>query len=46
VAIGYDQRHNGDDIVREAARRGVTVSTARLGSPNPELKTSKILTSL
>ena len=45
VAIGYDQRHNGDEIVREAARRGVTVSTARLGSPNPELKTSKILMS-
>ncbi len=45
VAIGYDQRHNGDEIVREAARRGVIVSTARLGSPNPELKTSKILMS-
>jgi FAD synthetase len=46
VALGYDQRHNGDEIVREAARRGVTVSTARLGAPNPGLKTSKILMSL
>lgn len=46
VALGYDQGHNGDEIVLEAAKRGVAVSTARLGSPNPELKTSKILTSL
>lgn len=46
VAIGYDQHHNGEEIVREAARRGVTVSTARLGSPNPDLKSSKILMSL
>jgi cytidyltransferase-like protein len=46
VAIGYDQRHNGEEIVREAGKRGVVVSTARLGSPNPELKTSKILMSL
>jgi len=46
VALGYDQRHNGDEIVQEAARRGVAVSTARLGAPNPELKSSKILMSL
>lgn len=46
VALGYDQRHNGEEIVREAAKRGVAISTARLGSPIPEVKTSKILTSL
>lgn len=46
VAIGYDQRHNGEEIVREAAKRGVSISTARLGSPIPDVKTSKILMSL
>jgi cytidyltransferase-like protein len=46
VALGYDQRHNGEEIVREAAKRGVVISTARLGSTIPDVKTSKILMSL
>jgi len=46
VALGYDQHHNGEEIVREAAKRGVAISTARLGSPIPDVKTSKILMSL
>jgi cytidyltransferase-like protein len=46
VALGYDQHHNGEEIVREAGKRGVAISTARLGSPIPEVKTSKILMSL
>ncbi len=46
VALGYDQGHNGEEIVREAAKRGVKLSTARLGSPMPDVKTSKILLSL
>jgi len=46
VALGYDQRHNGGEIVREAAKRGVKIGTARLGSPVPGVKTSKILLSL
>ncbi|HEV2390416.1 MAG TPA: adenylyltransferase/cytidyltransferase family protein [Nitrososphaerales archaeon] len=46
VALGYDQRHSGEEIEREAARRGVVISTARLGSPVPDVKTSKILMSL
>jgi cytidyltransferase-like protein len=46
VALGYDQRHNGDEIVKEAAKRGVAISTVRLGSPIPDVKTSKILMSL
>jgi len=46
VALGYDQHHNSDSIVREAAKRGVMVSTARLGSPIPDVKTSKLLMSL
>jgi cytidyltransferase-like protein len=46
VALGYDQRHNGEEIVQEAARRGIRIRTARLGSQIPDLKTSKILHSL
>ncbi len=46
VALGYDQRHNGDEIVREAAMRGVNIRAARLGTQIPDLKTSKILFSL
>ena len=46
VALGYDQHHDGEEIVREAAKRGVTMRTARLGSPIPDVKTSKILLSL
>jgi cytidyltransferase-like protein len=46
VALGYDQHHDGDEIVREAARRGVVTRVARLGAPSPDVKTSKILLSL
>jgi FAD synthetase len=46
VALGYDQRHNADEIAQEAARRGIVIRTARLGSEVPDLKTSKILLSL
>lgn len=46
VALGYDQRHSAEDIVREAARRGVSIRTARMGTTFPDLKTSKILLSL
>jgi FAD synthetase len=46
VALGYDQRHNGDEIVQEAARRGIRMRATRLGSQIPDLKTSKILLSL
>jgi cytidyltransferase-like protein len=46
VAVGYDQVHNPEDIVREAAKRGVRMQVARLETPIPEVKTSKILQSL
>jgi len=46
VALGYDQRHSAEEIVREAARRGVSVRAARLGTTLPDLKSSKILLSL
>ena len=46
VAVGYDQGINAEDIVREAAKRGVETEVARLGTPIPEVKTSRILQSL
>ncbi len=46
VALGYDQNHNGDEIVGEAARRGVSTTVARLGAQIPHVKTSKILSSM
>jgi cytidyltransferase-like protein len=46
VALGYDQKHSGDEIVREAARRGVATTVVRLGALTPNFKTSKILSSM
>jgi FAD synthetase len=46
VAVGYDQVHDTEDIVREAAKRGVEIEVARLETPIPEVKTSKILQSI
>lgn len=46
VAIGYDQRHNTEEIEKEAAKRGINLTAARLDTPLPEVKTSKILLSL
>ena len=46
VALGYDQYHPEEEIAREAGRRGINLSVVRLRSPNPTLKTSKILTQL
>lgn len=43
VALGYDQHHNEQEIVAEAERRGIHISTVRIGSPIPEVKTSKIV---
>ncbi|TLY10429.1 MAG: hypothetical protein E6K84_08975 [Thaumarchaeota archaeon] len=46
VALGYDQYHREEEIAREAERRGIRLSVVRLRSPNPALKTSKILAQL
>jgi FAD synthetase len=43
VALGYDQKHNPEDIENEAARRGMKVRVTRLTSPLPDVKTSKIV---
>jgi len=46
VAVGYDQRHDPNEIVKEAARRGLVITAERLNTPLPDLKSSKILLSL
>ena len=46
VALGYDQHHNEAEIRREAARRGMKVKVVRLDSPDPGMKTSKLLSEL
>jgi len=46
VALGYDQRLSGEEVVREAAKRGVTTSATRLGTLMPDVKSSKILFSM
>jgi glycerol-3-phosphate cytidylyltransferase-like family protein len=43
VALGYDQYHIESDVAKEASERGLKVKVVRLGSPNPSLKTTKLL---
>jgi len=43
VALGYDQKHNPQDIEKEAVKRGMKVRVVRLTSPLPDVKTSKIV---
>jgi len=43
VALGYDQQHVETDILREGKKRGLDLRVVRLGSNQPKLKTSKIL---
>ncbi|MDG6985859.1 MAG: FAD synthase [Nitrososphaerota archaeon] len=46
VALGYDQYHMEGEIKREAAKRGLNVRVVRLGSPYPEIKTTRLLNEL
>jgi FAD synthetase len=43
VALGYDQYHAEGEISDEASRRGLNVKVVRLGTPNPSIKTTKLL---
>ncbi len=43
IALGYDQVHEEGAIAEGAKREGVRVKVVRLGSNNPEIKTSKIV---
>jgi glycerol-3-phosphate cytidylyltransferase-like family protein len=46
VALGYDQKHNPQDIENEARKRGMELTVVRLNSPIPGVKTSKIVSTL
>ena len=46
VALGYDQYHMEDEVIREAKRRGMNLRVVRLDSPYPHIKTTKILKEL
>ena len=46
VALGYDQYHLEEDILKEARRRGLNVKVVRLDSPYPGIKTSRLLKEL
>jgi cytidyltransferase-like protein len=43
VALGYDQYHMEDEVVKEAAARGMRLKVVRLDSPYPKIKTSALL---
>ncbi len=43
VALGYDQYHNAEEIVREGKKRGIALLVRRLGTPVPQMKTTRIL---
>jgi len=43
VALGYDQYHVESEVAKEAAKRGLNIKVVRLDSPNPSLKTTKLL---
>jgi FAD synthetase len=43
VALGYDQHHQEEEIVREAKSRGIEIDVVRLDSPAPSLKTTRLL---
>jgi len=43
IAIGYDQKHNEEQVKKEAAKRGIEVKVTRLSSPIPHIKSSQIV---
>ncbi|MEM1994151.1 MAG: adenylyltransferase/cytidyltransferase family protein [Nitrososphaerales archaeon] len=45
IAIGYDQKHKEEDLLRESVKRGIKLEVVRLDSPKPSIKTSTILRS-
>lgn len=46
VALGYDQNHNPVEIEDQARRRGIKLKVVRLTSPMPDIKTSRIVSTL
>jgi FAD synthetase len=46
VALGYDQHHMEEDIMKEAGARGLKLRVVRLDSPIPDVKTTRLLREL
>jgi len=46
IALGYDQKHDEDEIRAELEKRGLRAEVVRLDVEVPEIKSSKILTKL
>jgi len=43
ICLGYDQKHNTDELNRELSNRGINAKIVRLGSPMPDIKSSRIM---
>jgi rfaE bifunctional protein nucleotidyltransferase chain/domain len=43
IALGYDQKHDMDELALEARRRGLHIKVVRFDTPMPEIKSSKII---
>ena len=43
IALGYDQKHNEEEVEKEARKRGILLEVVRLESPVPNIKSSVIL---
>lgn len=42
IALGYDQKHDESELERRALEAGLKLKVVRLGSPLPDIKSSKI----
>ncbi len=43
VALGYDQKHDVDELALEASSRGLHIKVVRFDTPMPGIKSSKII---
>ncbi len=43
IALGYDQKHDLDDLTLQASSRGLNVKVVRFDTPMPKIKSSKII---
>ncbi len=43
IALGYDQKHDIDDLTLEASSRGLHIKVVRFDTPMPGIKSSKII---
>ena len=43
IALGYDQKHDVDDLTLGASSRGLHIKVVRFDTPMPGIKSSKII---